>query len=567
MKMIKKSRSVTLHPPTPVWYYVASASKGGQLARYGAYQALRIQSNRTFAHSLPMSESSTEVAHKEEKFSPALFLVTVALSLAGFLLALKFIAPSAWSAQLAAAPWQWVTAFLVITLFNCFLEFLLHRYVLHKPAIPGLSYFYKQHTHHHNLTRIAIRRTPGGREVPFVENRFPITEPEQGEASFFPWYSLLAFGTVLTPFLIVLHLLIPSLPWFIGGYAALACSISLYEILHAIEHWPFETWARLIENPRWGAVWRKVYSFHLRHHAVIDCNEAISGFFGLPVADWIFGTCILPRSLYTHGGELTAPTEFASPRPVALIRWLDAAADRTVARRRARAVAASHAPAPAAALETANGREYSPGELLAHQLSHGVGLASGIVSLVLLIVLSSLRGNAWHVVSFTVFGLTLLLLFTASLLYHNAKSDRAKRILRRFDRAAIFLLIAGTYTPYLLVSLRGAWGWSLFGAVWGLCAVGASLQLIFGARFRLATVAARALATGLILIAFEPMIAAVPTSGLWLLGIGGTCYLIATLFYAWRKLRYHHAMRRFMIVGGSCCHVLAVLLFLLPTAT
>lgn len=513
-----------------------------------------------------MSDPS-QVAVKEEKFSPGIFLGTVALSLAGFLLAVKLIAPHAWTAQLSAAPWQWVAAFLAITLFNCFFEFFLHRYVLHKPAIPGLSYFYKQHTHHHNLTRIGIRRTPGGREVPFVENRFPITEPEQGEASFFPWYSMVIFGLVVTPFLIGLHFLLPSVPWFIGGYAALACSITLYEILHAIEHWPFETWARLIENPRWGAVWRKVYSFHLRHHAVIDCNEAISGFFGLPVADWICGTCIIPRSLYTHGGKLASPSEFESPRPIAPIRWLDTAADRAVARRRARAVAPSEAVKENSLEEADPSREYSQGEQIAHRLTHGLGLVGGVASLVLLIVFASLRGNAWHIVSFTIFGLTLLLLFTASMLYHNAKTPRAKRVLRRFDRAAIFLLIAGTYTPFLLVGIRGPWGWSLFGAVWALCALGASLQLIFGARYRLASVAARALATGLILIAFEPMIAAVPTSGLWLLAIGGSCYLVATVFYAWQKLRYHHAMRRMMIIGGSCCHVLAVLLFLLPTSS
>ncbi len=513
-----------------------------------------------------MSEHSP-AAEQEEKFSPGLFLVVVALSLAGFLLALKLIAPDVWAAQLAADAWQWVVAFLVATLFNCFFEFLLHRYVLHKPAVPGLSYFYKQHTHHHNLTRINVRRTPGGREVPFVENHFPITEPEQGEASFFPWYSLLVFGLVLTPFLIVLHFLMPSIPWFIGGYAAMACSITLYEILHAIEHWPFETWARLIENPRWGAMWRKVYSFHLRHHAVIDCNEAISGFFGLPVADWVCGTCVIPRSLYTHGGKLAAPSEFDSPRPIALIRWLDTAADRAVARRRARAIAISEGTAHTYPLENTPTREYSKGEQIAHRLTHGMGLVGGVVSLVLLIVLSSLRGDAWHIVSFTIFGLTLLLLFTASTLYDNAKTPAARQVLRRFDRAAIFLLIAGTYTPFLLVSLRGPWGWSLLSVVWALCALGAALQLIFGARYGMASVAARALATGLILVAFEPLIATVPTSGLWLLAIGGTCYLVATLLYAWRKLRYHHAMRRLMIIGGSSCHVLAVLLCLLPSAT
>lgn len=508
-----------------------------------------------------MSDHSSAGAPKEEQFSPTLFLVTVALTLTGLLLLLRFLAPAVWQSQIHASGWQIAGAFLAVSMINCFFEFFLHRYVLHKPAIPGLSHFYKQHTHHHNLTRICLRRTPGGREIPFVENLFPITEPEQGEASFFPWYSLAVFAMVLTPFLLVLHMLVPSWPWFLGGYAALAASMALYEILHAIEHFPFETWARLMENPRWGAFWRKAYSFHLRHHAVIDCNEAISGFFSLPVADWVFGTCVIPKSLYTHGSTVEQK-EFHSPKPRAFIRWLDCLADRVVANRRARAAAA-----PAVRKEhvdTNDARDYSRGEQLAHLLTHGAGLVASIASLVVLVLFASLRGDLWHVVSFSIFGVTILLLFAASTLYHSAKSEQSKRILRRFDRAAIFLLIAGTYTPFLLVSLRGPWGWSLFGAVWGLCATGAALQLLFGGRFRAISIVARAVATGLILLAFEPLVAAVPASGLWLLAAGGTSYLAATVFYGWRKLRYHRAARQAMVLGGSCCHVLAVILFVLP---
>lgn len=511
-----------------------------------------------------MSDSTGHDAHEHEKFSPALFLFTVGSSLAGLLLAVKFTAPTVWASQLQAAGWQFAAVFLVVTLGNCFLEFFFHRYVLHKSAVPGLSYFYKQHTHHHNLTRICLRRTPGGREVPFVENIFPITEPEQGDASFFPWYTLAVFGAAMTPFLIALHALMPALPWFLAGYSALAGSLMLYELLHAVEHWPFETWARLIEHPRWGGVWRKIYSFHLRHHAVIDCNEAISGFFGLPVADWVFGTFVLPQSLYAHGGATPVSTDFKSPQPRAFIRWLDRLADQAVARRRARAATQAAQPTCRAEKDMAEAKTYTRGERFAHVLTHGLGLLASLTGLVLLVVFSSLRGDVWHVVSFTIFGTTILLLYVASLLYYNAKTSPAKRVLRRFDRAAIFMLIAGTYTPFLLVNLRGPWGWSLFGAVWGLCALGAVLQLAFGARFQKASAVARALATGLILIAFEPMIATVSNSGLWLLGAGGACYLIATLLYGLRAFRYRLAMRHIMVVGGSCCHVLAVLLCVLP---
>ncbi len=311
-------------------------------------------------------------------------------------------------------------------------------------------------------------------------------EPEQGEASFFPWYSLAVFAAVLTPLLALLHWLFPSFPWFFGGFAALAVSLTLYEVLHAINHWPFEKWEPLITHRVWGRFWQPVYAFHLRHHAVTDCNESISGFFGLPIADWVFRTCIIPRTIYADGEEWSAD-KFRPPHPRWMIRKLDVIADRTVARRR-KQEAASSTPAnnlTAAGSEPAQRRPFTPGEEIANWITHGVGLLTSIVGLTLLIVISSLRGNAWHVVSFTVFGLTLLLLYTASTLYHAQRRGRAKMIFRRFDHAAVFLLIAGTYTPFLLTHLRGPWGWSLFGVVWGLSGAGAVFQLFFGERYRL----------------------------------------------------------------------------------
>ena len=284
-----------------------------------------------------MSANSGASHPVEEKFSLPLFLFTVATSLAGLLLILRVAAPaSVWQAQLSGAWWQFMAVFLLVHLGTCFVEYGFHRYVLHKPVVPFLSRFYRQHTLHHSLTRIGRRFTPGGREVPFIENIYPVTTPEQGEASFFPWYTLAVFAAVLTPFLIVGQWLAPSFPWFFAGYCSVAFALALYEIFHAIEHWAFERWAPLIENKTFGWFWRGVYSFHLRHHAVIDCNEAISGFFTLPVFDWVFGTFILPKSLYVDGSEWKQE-EFVSPRPYALIRWLDAKTDAMVQRRRAAA--------------------------------------------------------------------------------------------------------------------------------------------------------------------------------------------------------------------------------------
>jgi hemolysin III len=288
-----------------------------------------------------MAVSSAPSAHVEEKFSLPLFLITVALSLAGLVLLLRFVAPaSVWAAQRSASAGGLIAAFLLIHLFMCFVEYLFHRYVLHKPVVPVLSRFYRQHTLHHSLTRIGRRNTSAGREIPFVENIYPVTTPEQGEASFFPWYTLTVFAAFVTPLLALLHFFMPSVPWFFGGYVAVAFSMALYEIFHAIEHLSFERWQPLIEHRQFGWLWRKVYSFHLRHHAVIDCNEAISGFFTLPVFDWVFGTFLLPKSLYTHGTEWQA-TEFVSPKPCALIRWCDEKSDALVKNRRARAKSAT----------------------------------------------------------------------------------------------------------------------------------------------------------------------------------------------------------------------------------
>ncbi len=288
-----------------------------------------------------MSSAPASSSHVEEKLSIPLFVVTVGLSLGGLLGLVWLFAPaSVWATQWNAAWWTFVAVFLIVKMGNCFFEFFLHRYVLHKPVIPGLGRFYRQHTRHHALTRIGRRRTQGGREVPVVENIYPMTTPEQDEASFFPWYTLAAFGLVVAPLFALLQWLVPSWPWFSAGFLALTASMVIYEMFHAIEHWPFSRWEKVIELPRTGWAWRKIYSFHLRHHAVIDCNEAISGFFTVPVADFIFGTWIFPKSLYVDGGEWVE-SEFKSPRPVMVIRWLDAAADKIAkARRKSHSVSA-----------------------------------------------------------------------------------------------------------------------------------------------------------------------------------------------------------------------------------
>lgn len=277
------------------------------------------------------SHSPSEANHEE--FSIWSFLFTVVASLAALLAAVRFITPHLWTQQLSAPLLYGILAFLTMCMVNCFMEYFFHRYVLHTSALPFIRHLYKQHTLHHALTRIGRGKTRDGRNILLIENKFPIIELDQTEASFFPWYSLLAFAAVQLPVMVALQLVLPSFPWFIAGYLALAVSLTLYEVFHAINHWPLEIWDPLISHPKFGGFWKLTYAFHLRHHAVIDCNESISGFFGLPVADWVFNTCVIPTTIYADGEEWNA-AKFKSPKPVWFIQYLDKWAKEATAKRR-----------------------------------------------------------------------------------------------------------------------------------------------------------------------------------------------------------------------------------------
>ena len=292
----------------------------------------------------------------EPKFSPTLFIVTIGLTLAGLFGLLALVVPQVWHAQLAAGWLALLAVFLGVHLVAAFVEFGFHRYVLHAPLLPLLSRFYKQHTLHHALTRVGYQKSKNGAETPcLIENvavnRYPIVEEPQFEASYFPWYSLSIFAFLGTCVFAPLQWAMPHAPIFLAGFLSIAWSLTLYEFIHAIEHWPQATWDRLVQHPTRGRFWRKAYAFHLRHHADIRCNEAISGFFGLPLVDFIFGTYVDPETLYTHGRPVD-PSQFASPRPrFGMIRWLDRRADAAVKRRRQRrasAVTSQESPPPEA---------------------------------------------------------------------------------------------------------------------------------------------------------------------------------------------------------------------------
>ena len=202
---------------------------------------------------------------------------------------------------------------------------------------------------------------------------------------------------------------------------------------------------------------------------------------------------------------------------------------------------------------------YTLAEERVHVLTHALGLALSIAGLTLLVWMSALRGNVWSITTTAIFGATLVLLYTTSVIYHSAHSVERKRLLRKFDHAAIFLLIAGTYTPFLLVNLRGVWGWSLFGVIWTLALAGITLKFWFTGRFRLASTLLYIGMGWLVVVAVRPMLQAVPPAALWLLLAGGLSYTGGTVFYLRKSMPYHHAIWHLFVLGGSVCHFFAVL--------
>lgn len=209
-------------------------------------------------------------------------------------------------------------------------------------------------------------------------------------------------------------------------------------------------------------------------------------------------------------------------------------------------------------------RERITGEELANSLTHGVGLALSVAGLVVLVVLAAMRGTAWHIVGCSVYGATLVLLYGASTLYHSVRSPRVKRVCKVIDHSAIYLLIAGTYTPFTLVNLRGPWGWTLFGIVWGLALAGILFKVWFVDHFIVASTTVYLLMGWLAVIAVKPLFALVPAGGIALIFAGGLAYTIGVGFFAWRRLPYHHAVWHVFVLAGSIFHYVAVLLYVLP---
>lgn len=244
------------------------------------------------------------------------FFLGVNLATLGFIFgSIKLFFPEVWALQLGTSLALILATFVVAHLSNAFIEYFFHRYVLHAKVIPFFAHFYDAHNLHHNLTKVE-------RQQELTSNKFPIIEEPQHESSFFPWWTLGVFAIFLTPVYVGIYLLFPAVPIFIAGYSSLFFSMLLYELFHVAWHWPLSRWQLLFNSKIFGGFWKRAYAFHLRHHANVRCNESVSGFFGIPIPDLLFGTYLQAKTLFPDQ-TVVPQEEYSTPKPGFFIRYLD----------------------------------------------------------------------------------------------------------------------------------------------------------------------------------------------------------------------------------------------------
>lgn len=207
---------------------------------------------------------------------------------------------------------------------------------------------------------------------------------------------------------------------------------------------------------------------------------------------------------------------------------------------------------------------FTKGEEIANAVTHGIGALLSIAALVLLIVFSSLYGSAIHVVSFTIFGATMVLLYTSSTLVHALPHGKAKDVFEILDHSSIYLFIAGTYTPLTLITLKGALGWTLFGIVWGLAVCGIVFKSFFVKKYLFTSTVLYVFMGWLIVIGWSQIRQNMDANGVVLLVVGGVLYTIGAIFYIWRGFKFHHMIWHLFVIAGSAAHFFCVLLYLLP---
>jgi hemolysin III len=209
-------------------------------------------------------------------------------------------------------------------------------------------------------------------------------------------------------------------------------------------------------------------------------------------------------------------------------------------------------------------KNYSPIEEKINIISHAVGFILSIVALVLLLVYANLYGNVWHIVSFSIFGASLIILYAASTFYHSIKKPELRNKLNIIDHASIYVLIAGTYTPFTLVTLKGAIGWVIFGISWGLALTGIVLKLFFTGQYDLISTIMYVLMGWVIVFAIKPLVHNLSLEGLLWLFAGGISYTIGAILYSIDRIKFNHAIFHIFVLIGSFCHFMSVFFYVLP---
>ncbi|MFS0904416.1 hemolysin III family protein [Priestia aryabhattai] len=207
---------------------------------------------------------------------------------------------------------------------------------------------------------------------------------------------------------------------------------------------------------------------------------------------------------------------------------------------------------------------FTRGEEIANAITHGIGAVLSIVGLTLLTVLSSLEGTPWHVISFTIYGVTMLLLYVSSTLVHSFPEGKVKDLFEIFDHSSIYLFIAGTYTPFLFIAVKGTIGWTLFGIVWGIALAGIVFKAFFVKKFLFISTILYVFMGWMIVFAWDSLTQTIAHQGIVLLVVGGVLYTIGAVFYVWRGFRFHHMIWHIFVLGGTVLHFLAIILYVLP---
>ncbi len=201
----------------------------------------------------------------------------------------------------------------------------------------------------------------------------------------------------------------------------------------------------------------------------------------------------------------------------------------------------------------------SLGEEIANSITHGTGVGLSIAALVILVVFAARLGDAWKVVGFSIYGAMLIIMFLSSTLYHAFQQPMVKRFFRILDHSCICLLIAGTYTPITIGVMRGGWGWTLFGLIWGLTLLVINLQIFAMHKLKWMSTVLYIIMGCLIVIAVRPLMAKAPAGLMTWMLLGGACYLLGVIFYAWKKLPWHHPIWHLFVLGGAVCHFFGML--------